>query len=47
MRCMIIGVNSHGLDLYNEILKYPEFGYRTSGIFVSKTPFKKMVISHI
>lgn len=44
MRCMIIGVNSHGLDLYNEILKYPEFGYRTSGIFgFKKHPSKKNV----
>ena len=44
MRCMIIGVNSHGLDLYNEILKYPEFGYRTSGIFgFNKHPSKKNV----
>lgn len=33
MKCMIIGMNSHGLDLYNEILNYPEFGYRASGIF--------------
>jgi len=44
MRCMIIGMNSHGLDLYNEILKYPEFGYRASGIFgFKKHPSKKNV----
>ena len=44
MKCMIIGMNSHGLDLYNEILKYPEFGYRASGIFgFKKHPSKKNV----
>ena len=42
LNCMIVGINSHGLDLYNEILKYPEFGYRASGIFgYSKRPAKK------
>ena len=39
---MIVGVNSHGLDLYNEILKYPELGYRAQGIFgFKKRPAKK------
>ena len=39
---MIVGVNSHGLDLYNEILKYPELGYRAHGIFgFKKRPAKK------
>ena len=42
LKCMIVGINSHGLDLYNEILKYPEFGYRASGIYgYSKRPAKK------
>lgn len=44
MKCMIIGMNSHGIDLYNEILNYPEFGYRASGIFgFKKHPSKKNV----
>ena len=44
LNCMIVGINSHGLDLYNEILKNPEFGYRASGIFgYSKRPVKKGV----
>ena len=44
MKCMIIGMNSHGVDLYNEILKYPEFGYRASGIFgFKKHPSKKNI----
>jgi putative colanic acid biosynthesis UDP-glucose lipid carrier transferase len=38
---MIVGVNSHGLDLYNEILKYPELGYRTKGIYGFKKKFSK------
>ena len=42
LNCMIVGINSHGLDLYNEILKYPEFGYRASGIYgYSKRPARK------
>ena len=42
LNCMIVGVNSHGLDLYNEILKYPELGYRAPGIFgFKKRPAKK------
>jgi len=42
LNCMIVGVNSHGLDLYNEILKYPELGYRAQGIFgFKKRPAKK------
>jgi hypothetical protein len=41
LRCMIVGVNSHGLDLYNEILKHPQLGYRVKGIFGFKK--KKLV----
>jgi putative colanic acid biosynthesis UDP-glucose lipid carrier transferase len=41
LKCMIVGVNSHGLDLYNEILKYPELGYRTKGIYGFKKKFSK------
>ena len=33
LRCIIVGTNSHGLDLFNEILKYPELGYRAKGIY--------------
>jgi len=41
LRCMIVGVNSHGLDLYNEILKHPQLGYRVKGIFGFKKKFSK------
>ena len=33
LKCIIVGTNSHGLDLFNEILKYPELGYRARGIY--------------
>jgi len=33
LRCLIIGNNSHGSELYNEILKHPELGYRSEGVF--------------
>lgn len=32
LKCLIIGDNEHGSSLYNEILKYPELGYRCEGI---------------
>ena len=41
LNCMIVGVNSHGLDLYKEILQYPELGYRTKGIYGFKKKFSK------
>ena len=41
LNCMIVGVNFHGLDLYNEILKYPELGYRTQGIYGFKKKFSE------
>ncbi len=33
LKCLIIGNNSHGSELYNEILKYPELGFRSEGVF--------------
>ena len=33
LKCLIIGNNEHGLSLYNEIIKHPELGYRTDGIY--------------
>ena len=33
LKCLIIGNNSHGSELYNEILKHPELGYRSDGVF--------------
>ena len=33
LKCLIIGNNEHGSSLYNEIIKHPELGYRSDGIF--------------
>jgi len=33
LKCLIIGNNEHGSSLYNEIIKHPELGYRTDGIY--------------
>lgn len=33
LKCLVIGHNSHGVNLYYEILKYPELGYRCDGIY--------------
>jgi len=33
LNCLIIGNNDHGSSLYNEIIKHPELGYRSNGIF--------------
>lgn len=33
LKCIIVGNNNHGLDLFNEMLKYPELGYRANGIY--------------
>ncbi|MDA9258069.1 exopolysaccharide biosynthesis polyprenyl glycosylphosphotransferase [Flavobacteriaceae bacterium] len=32
LKCLIIGDNDHGSNLYNEIIKHPELGYRCEGI---------------
>ena len=33
LKCLIIGNNEHGSSLYNEIIKHPELGYRSDGIY--------------
>ena len=33
LKCLIIGNNDHGSNLYNEILKFPELGFRAKGIY--------------
>ncbi|MBL6649872.1 MAG: exopolysaccharide biosynthesis polyprenyl glycosylphosphotransferase [Flavobacteriaceae bacterium] len=33
LNCLIIGYNSHGIELYNEMLKFPELGYRSNGVY--------------
>lgn len=36
LKCLVIGHNSHGTELYKEILKYPELGYRCNGVYSFK-----------
>ena len=33
MKCLVIGHNSHGIELYNEIIDHPELGYRCDGVY--------------
>jgi putative colanic acid biosysnthesis UDP-glucose lipid carrier transferase len=33
LKCLVISHNSHGENLYKEILKYPELGYRCDGVY--------------
>lgn len=33
IKCLVIGHNSHGIELYNEIIDHPELGYRCEGVY--------------
>ncbi|MDC0080493.1 exopolysaccharide biosynthesis polyprenyl glycosylphosphotransferase [Flavobacteriaceae bacterium] len=44
LKCLVIVHDSHGDQLYNEILKHPELGYRCSGVYTYKKT-KKNIIS--
>ena len=45
IKCLVIGHNLHGIELYNEIIKHPELGYRCDGVysFSRKTRLTKNV----
>jgi len=45
IKCLVIGQNSHGIKLYNEIIDHPELGYRCEGVYsyAKKTKLKKNV----
>ena len=43
LRCMIVGYNSHGVHLYEELIKFPEFGYRSSGLFTFDSKVTKKI----
>jgi putative colanic acid biosynthesis UDP-glucose lipid carrier transferase len=45
IKCLVIGQNSHGIELYNEIINHPELGYRCEGVYSysKKTELKKNV----
>lgn len=42
LKCLVIVHNSHGIELYNEILKHPELGYRCNGVHSFKKPAKSL-----
>ena len=33
LKCLVVGHNSHGIKLYNEIIEHPELGYRCDGVY--------------
>ena len=47
LKCMIIGSDNHGSELYNEILKYPELGFRSEGVFTYNKKNKSNLIPYI
>jgi putative colanic acid biosynthesis UDP-glucose lipid carrier transferase len=48
LRCLVIGHNSHGIELYNEILDHPELGYRCNGVYsYSKKTKSRNNIPHL
>ncbi|MDC0377865.1 exopolysaccharide biosynthesis polyprenyl glycosylphosphotransferase [Flavobacteriaceae bacterium] len=47
LRCLVIGHNSHGENLYNEILKYPELGYRCQGIYSFNSKNKSISVPYL
>lgn len=48
LRCLVIGRNSHGIDLYNEIRNHPELGYRCNGVYsYSKKTKSRNNIPHL
>ena len=47
LRCLIVGNNNHGSDLYNEILKHPELGYRSEGVFSYNNKNKPSLVPYL
>ena len=47
LKCMIVGYNSHGVHLYEELLKFPELGYRSHGLFTFDSKVNKKNINNI
>jgi len=43
LNCMIVGYGPHGFELHNEILKYPELGYRSDGLYSFNSKPSKII----
>ena len=44
LKCLIIGNNEHGSSLFKEIVKHPELGYRSDGIYTFNSNKKSKFI---
>ena len=47
LRCLIIGNNNQVSQLYDEILKFPELGYRAEGVYTYNSKSKLDLVPHL
>ena len=47
LKCLIIGNNNQVSQLYDEILKFPELGYRTDGVYTYNSKSKLNSVPHL
>ena len=47
LRCLIIGNNNQVSQLYDEILKFPELGYRADGVYTYNSKSKLNSVPHL
>ena len=47
LKCLIIGNNEHGSTLHKEIIKHPELGYRSDGIYTYNSNKKSKSITFL
>jgi putative colanic acid biosynthesis UDP-glucose lipid carrier transferase len=47
LRCLIIGNNNQVFQLYKEILRHPELGYRADGIYTYNSKSKSTLVPHL
>jgi len=47
LRCLIIGNNNQVFQLYDEILKFPELGYRADGVYTYNSKSKLSSVPHL
>ena len=48
IKCLVVSHNSHGIELYNEIINHPELGYRCNGVYsYSKNTKLKKNVPHL
>ncbi len=47
LRCLIVGNNNQVSQLYDEILKFPELGYRANGVYTYNSKTKLNSVPHL